>query len=116
MGLIFFIGINWLLILMIVGYVKKPAELRNAARDWVAHPIRNAFLFLWGTSILVAGWGILSGGRLSWLVTTPWGRIQSWQLGGILTFLGLGILFVASAYDGHQHRTRYERPSERDDA
>lgn len=91
MGLIFFIGINWLLIAAVVGFARKPAEVKTIVRSWVSHPFRNAFLVIWISSILVAGWGALSGGRLSWPVSTPWGEIESWQLGGLLSFAGLGV-------------------------
>jgi hypothetical protein len=109
MGLLFFIGINWLLIAAVVGLIRKPAELKAIARSRISRPIQNAFLLIWISSILVAGWGVLSGGRLSWPVSTPWGELESWQLGGLLSFAGLGILFAASAYDNHLHRKRYEQ-------
>ena len=109
MGLIFFLGINWLLIMLVASLFKKPGELRVVAKSWVNHPFMSTFLFVWNSSILVAGWGVLTGGYFSWPVFTPWGHLQSWQLGGIVAFVGLVIFFGVSAYENHAHRKRYEQ-------
>lgn len=109
MGLIFFLGINWLLIVLGVGLLKKPGKFKAIAKSWVDRPLLNSFLFVWLSSILVAGWGVLTGGYFSWLIATPWGRLQSWQLGGIVAFAGLAVLFGISAYENHQHRKRHEK-------
>jgi len=50
-------------------------------------------------SCLVAGWGIMSGGRLSWLVTTPFGTIQSWQLAGLIVIGFILSFFAYSVYE-----------------
>lgn len=109
MGLIFFLGINWLLVALVIGLLKKPGELRAVAKSWADHPFMNAFMLVWVSSVLVAGWGVLTGGYFSWPVATPWGHLQSWQLGGIIAFGGLVVFFGISAYENRQHRKRYEQ-------
>jgi len=109
MGLIFFLCFNWLLIVLVVGALKRPGDFKAVAKNWAHRPFMNTFLFVWSSSILVAGWGVLSGGYFSWRVATPWGHIQSWQLGGIVAFAGLVVFFGISAYENHQNRKRYEQ-------
>ena len=109
MGLLLFIGINCALVVLVVGFIRKPASLADAAREWIDHPIKNAFLLVWLCSILIAGWGVLSGGRLSWRVNTPWGKVESWQLAGIIMFVCLVVLFVYSAYENHLYRKQFEQ-------
>jgi len=111
MGLLLFIFINCALVVLVAGYVRKPATLGQAVRDWIEHPIKNVFLLVWFSSILIAGWGVLSGGRLSWRINTPWGRIESWQLAGIVMFVCLAVLFAYSAYEGHVYRKQLEESS-----
>lgn len=108
MGLLWFIGLNGLLVAVLIGFVRRPGSLAKAVREWLANPVATVFLFMWGTSIFVAGWGVLSGGRLSWLVPTPWGAFQSWKIAGILVFVCLAVFFVCSAYEGHVYRKRME--------
>jgi hypothetical protein len=96
---------------LIAGYIRRPTSLAQAARDIICHPIQNAFLLVWLISMLVVGWGVLSEGRLSWSIATQWGQIQSWQLGGIVAFVCLGLLFACSAYEGHVYRKRLEEGS-----
>lgn len=109
MGLLTFLFINVLLIITIVGFVRKPGTLKDAVKGWLRRPIFNLFLLLWMSAIMVAGWGIVSNAHLSWPVHTPWGSIDSWKLAGLLSFAGLFIVFGYSAYDNHQLRKRYEK-------
>lgn len=108
MALLTFLLINGLLIVLLAGFIRKPATLMVAIKDFAREPFRNLFLFAWMLCALVAGWGVLSDGRLSWMVVTPWFRMQSWQLAGLLTFAGLGVLIIVSAWDNHRLRKRYE--------
>lgn len=108
MGLIFFIGLNGLLVAAVLGVLKKPDSLKAAVREWRIRPFFNLFTYVWVTSILVAGWGVLTDGWLSWPVLTPWGPVDSWKLAGIAAFTGLGLFFAFSAYDNHLHSKRLE--------
>jgi hypothetical protein len=109
MGLLLFLLINWLVLTTLFTVVKKPSQLKLLAESWIKKPFQNLFLLAWLSAILTAGWEILSGGRMSWPITTPWGLVESWKIGGIASFIGLIILFVYSAYENHQHRKRYEK-------
>lgn len=70
------------------------------------HSFLSLFILAWMSCILVAGWGVLSGGHWSWKVHAPWGRIESWQLAGLLSFDGLIIFFVASDWENHFYRKK----------
>ena len=105
MGFLMFLGLNVLLVRGIVTFVRKPGTLTAAAKEWVKHPFINLFLLAWMSCILVTGWGVLSD--WSWKVHTPWGRIDSWKLAGLLSFVGVIIIFVASARENHFYRKKY---------
>lgn len=91
MGLIIFVGLNvlvlwWIAALFVVR--KQRSDLVAAIK---AHPFSHVFLICWMASLFVFGWGVLSMGAWSIAVHTPWGVIQSWQLGGIAMILGLAL-------------------------
>lgn len=109
MGLLAFIAINAMLLAALYAAVRKPGSLLAFAKEVVSKPLASLVLFAFIGSCLVAGWGIVSGGRLSWLITTPWGKVQSWILAGLVA-IGFVIAFFAySVYENDFKRKKHGR-------
>lgn len=99
MGLIFFLGINGLILYAVFGMLRKPKSFVEFLREFVLHPFIFTYQFIFIGSCLIAGWGVLSAGHLSWPIKTAWGTIQSWQLAGLVAFGYLAIGFLYSVYE-----------------
>jgi hypothetical protein len=106
MGLLAFIAINAMLVAALYAAVRRPVSLLAFAKEVVRNPLAFLVPFAFISACLVAGWGIVSGGRLSWLITTPWGTIQSWKLAGLVA-IGFVIAFFAySVYENDFKRKK----------
>lgn len=99
MGFLAFIVLNALIIAAIYGGVRKPISILEFLREFVRKPFTFLAQFIFIGSCLIAGWGILSGGYLSWPINTPWGAIQSWQLAGIASISFVAGFFAYSIYE-----------------
>ena len=85
----FFVALN-LLILSGVYALFTSKESRSALWAEVRHsPVKSLFALFWVTGVLFFGWGALSLGHFSFVIVTPLGSIQSWQLGALVMLAGL---------------------------
>lgn len=99
MGLLAFIAINAMLVVAAYGALRRPASVLEFFREFARQPLAFLVPLIFIGSCLIAGWGIVSGGRLSWLVNTPWGTIQSWQLAGLIAIGFVVCFFAYSVYE-----------------
>lgn len=99
MGLLAFIAINVILVAAVYAALRMPASILEFLREFVGKPLAFIVPFGFIASCLIAGWGILSGGRMSWLIHTPWGTIQSWQLAGLIAIGFVFGFFTYSVYE-----------------
>jgi hypothetical protein len=106
MGFLTFIAINAMLVAALYGAVRRPTSLLAFVKEVVRKPLAFFVPFTFIGACLIAGWGIVSGGRFSWSITTPWGTIESWQLAGLVA-LGFVIAFFAySVYENDFKRKK----------
>jgi hypothetical protein len=99
MGLLGFIALNAMLIAVVYGAIRRPASVLEFLREFARKPLKLLVPLTFIGSCLIAGWGIVSGGRLSWPVATPWGTIQSWQLAGLIAIGFVVGFFAYSVYE-----------------
>ena len=94
----FFLLANGLLAVGLFRLARNAKARAEFVEDIIRKPLEFLFLVVFQGSALIAGWGIVSLGRLSWPISTPWGVIQSWALGGLVALACLvGGFFVACA-------------------
>jgi hypothetical protein len=109
MGLLFFIALNVMLAVGLVALVRKPSTLRTFWHEFVRHPLIFTYQLIFIGACFLAGWGLLSGGKFSWRVPTPWGHIDSWILAAIIAICCLVVGFVYSQYEFHARQRRERR-------
>lgn len=99
MGLIFFLLVNVLIFYAVYSTLRNFRKWAEFLQQLSLHPIIFIYKFIFFSSTLIAGWGILSNGHLSWKVKIFGGTIQSWQLAGLIAFICLFIGFLHTVYE-----------------
>lgn len=76
-------------------------------QDWCEN-ILGSITFM---GIMAFGWGVLSGETLSMTVTLPWGEMETWQLGGIISIPALLLWdYYKKANDKKRMSKRLQNP------
>ena len=101
MGLLLFIAVNGLLAIAIFGAIRHPTSAMAFLKELIAHPVALGGQLLFIGSCLIAGWGIISAGRMSWPVPTPWGATNSIIFFGLLAIAMLAAGFAYSQWELH---------------
>ncbi|MDG5495832.1 hypothetical protein [Niveispirillum sp. BGYR6] len=82
-----FIILNFMLVLTVYNFITKKEDRKSIINGFINQPIQAIFIILWGIFIFMFGWGVLSGGYFSLSLKTPWGKFDTWAIGGIGAFV-----------------------------